>query len=178
MHRRKLFVDGQALTALSPRPDETPQVAVDPDPDAAKIVSDQAGAALLGQLCWAMAFQRGDRTAVVVESGETAVVIVNTDVDVPTPSAYEELAALLPWTSAPEGTVTLNTRSLQTAIADEPAFYAKQKADGVGRIKHLHRLVKDVGGLLVLGAPGVVLKSWGVQLSMPDDSRPNWLTTT
>jgi len=178
VHRRKLFLDGQALTVLSPRPDEAPALHLDAADDAVRISSSQAAAAALGQLCWAMAFQRSDHTVVVVPAEDTAVVVVNTDLGAPSPTALAELRSLLPLDAAPEGTVTLNTRSLESAIADEPAFYARQKAEGVGRIKHLHRLVKDVDGLPVLGAPGIVLKSWGVQLSMPDDSRPTWFAVS
>jgi hypothetical protein len=178
VHRRKIYVDGQAFTALSPRPDEAPNLVVDPESESARISSDQAAASQLGQLCWAMAFQRNDHTFVVIEAGDTAVLVVNTDLATPSAAALEELRTMLPWTTESEGTVVLNTRSLETAMADEPAFYVAQKQDGIGHIKHLHRLVKDAAGLLVIGAPAVVLKSWAVQLSTPTDSRPTWFATT
>ena len=178
VHRRNVYLDGQVFTVLSPRPDEAPLLSVDPDAESARISSDQRAASQLGQLCWAMAFQRSDRTFVAIEAPGTAVVVVNTDLATPSAAALEELRPLLPWTTESEGTVVLNTRSLETAMADEPAFYLQQKKDGIGHIKHLHRLVKDAAGLLVIGAPTVVLKSWAVQLSTPDDQRPTWFAVT
>lgn len=177
VHRRDVYLDGQVFTVLSPRPDERPDFAIDHESDTARVSSDQAAASLLGQLCWAMAFQRSDRTVVVVEAADTAIVVVNTDLGTPSAEWLEALRPMLPWTTPSEGTVVLNTRSLEGALANEPAFYLQQKKDGIGHIKHLHRLVKGVGDLLVLGAPAVVLKSWAVQLSTPDDARPPWFAT-
>lgn len=176
VHRRKTFLEEQLFTVLSPRPDEGPHLSVSGDGDPVHINADRTGSALLGQLCWAMAYQRDAHTIAVVEpTTDLAVAVVNTDHGSPTPEWFEALAPLLPWTTPSDGTINLNTRSLESAVANEPAFYADQKKAGIGDIKHLSRFVKPVGGLLVLGAPAVVLKSWGVQLSSPDDARPKWL---
>lgn len=174
VHRRKPFLDGRAFTTLSPRPDEGPRLTVDLTTEPPQLHGDQVSSALFGQLCWAMAYQRSGSTVAVIDGAGTPVVIANTDLDVPTPEWLDELRPMVPWSVPSEGTINLNTRSLESAVANEPAFYADQKRDGIGDIKHQSRFVTAVGGAALLAAPGIVLKSWGVQLSTPDDQRPTW----
>ncbi|MEI2651417.1 MAG: hypothetical protein V9G12_04490 [Microthrixaceae bacterium] len=179
VHRRKTHLDGAVYTVLSPRADEGPVLSVDIVEDGATITGDTVASGLLGQLCWAMAYQHTPYTIAVVDGvAEAPVVVVNLDLGEVSEGSLTALGALLPWTTTSDGTVNLNTRSLESAVANEPAFYADQKKAGIGDIKHQSRFVRQVGDVLVLGAPAIVLKSWGVQLSTPDDARPKWFLTS
>jgi hypothetical protein len=165
---------------------------------ASRIVVDGAGAQVLARLCWAMAFQDRPRTAVLIDemfltpnpwdgAASSPIVVVRREAGGPgeTGETGEEggpaepfgsdtaaaLRAQLPLTTESEGTVVLQTRGLDVALADPAAFAARdeqaawrERDPSAGPVRH----VRADGGLVVLEAPGAVLRAWAVSLAQGD----------
>ncbi len=68
VHRRSVRLDGRAHTVLSPRPNVPSRFATNRDGATCQILTDPVGAQLLARLCWAMAYQRHERTVTVIDS--------------------------------------------------------------------------------------------------------------
>jgi hypothetical protein len=116
VHRRAIPLDGHLYTVLSPRPSPTYKFATHRLHDTWQVVTDAAGARLLGRLFWAMAFQRRDRTIVVIDPGlmlpdpldaqpSSPITILNSDLGPFSREAAGDLLCNLPFTTASAGTV-------------------------------------------------------------------------
>jgi hypothetical protein len=179
VHRRTTMLDGQSYTLLAPRPGDPPRFATNRRHGAWQVVTDQSGVLLLGRLFWAMAFQRRPRTVVVIDpavlvpnpfDGEPSVpiVIVNLDLGPFDRSAVDALCGQLPFSAPSDGTVVLQTRGLDLALADWEAFSRRErKASPAWRTRASRRFIERVNGMLVITAPPPVLRSWGASISLP-----------
>ena len=176
VHRRSLVLDGLHYTALSPRPGAGPRFATNNYHDTWHILSDVVGAQLLARLCWAMAYQRHERTFVVIDppslcpnpfdaDPSSPVVIVNSDLGPFGRDAADALRAALPFTTPSDGTVVLQTRGLDVALADPKAFAERDDQAGWRDAHQKRRWIDVVHGLLVVAAPPPVLREWGLELS-------------
>jgi hypothetical protein len=175
VHRRSLRLDGDLYTVLSPRPSTTARFATGCRQDSWQVLTDADGVQLLARLCWAMAYQRHDRTMTVIDppflvpdplrAGPSApIVIVNRDLGPLSPGAAAALRPQLPFEMPSAGTVALQTRGLDLALADPVAF--GQRDDQVGAIgSHSQQWVEGADDLVVLAAPSPVLRAWGVSWS-------------
>lgn len=179
VHRRSVRLDGRAYTVLSPRPSVSSKFATSRDGATCQILTDAVGAQLLARFCWAMAYQRHERTVTVIDSHflvsnpfdadtSSPIVIVNSALGSLSGAALADLHSQLPLATPSNGTVVLQTRGLDQALGDPAAF--GQRADQVARRSESHKeqWIDGDSGLWVLTAPPPVLRAWGVELSGPD----------
>jgi len=175
VHRRSLSINGLRSTVLSPRPSEPARFATNRSHGAWHVLTDVAGAHLLARLCWAMAYQRHERTVVVVDppllvpnpfdaDPSAPIVIVNNDLGPLSSDAATDLQSQLPLTTPSEGTVVLQTRGLDLAL-DDPAAFAERDEQASGpNDDRTRRWIEGANGLVVIAAPPPVLRAWGVKL--------------
>jgi hypothetical protein len=178
VHRRTVFLGGARHTLLSPRPSTPERFATNRFHEAWHVLTDVTGAHLLARLCWAMAYQKHDRTLLVIDPAlmvpnpsdadpSSPLVIVNSDLGPLGPDVATDLRGALPFQAPSEGTVVLQTRGLDLALEDPKAF-AKRDDQASWRDQHQRRHWLAGGdGLVVLAAPPPVLRAWGVALSDP-----------
>ena len=176
VHRRELVLGGSRYTILSPRPGTSPRFATNRFHQTWHVLTDIEGAQLLARLCWAMAYQRHDRTVTVIDppsivpnpfdaDPSSPIVIVNTDLGPFPRDATRSLRQALPFRIASSGTVVLQTRGLDLALED-PNSFAQQDDQARWRDPHRkRRWIEGSEGLVILAAPAPVLKTWGVDLS-------------
>jgi hypothetical protein len=176
VHRRVLVLDGSQYTILSPRPRTETRFATNRFHDTWHVLTDLEGAHLLARLCWAMAYQRHDRTVVVIDQRfmvsnpfdadpSSQIVIVTTDLGPFPRDGASSLRQALPFRIPSSGTVVLQTRGLDLALENPGAF---AQAPGQARWSDPHRKrrwIEGSAGLVILAAPGPVLKTWGVEVS-------------
>lgn len=172
VHRRALTLDGRPYTVLSPRPSPGCAFATNSFRGAWHVVTDVAGARLLGRLFWAMAFQKREHTIAVIDPGlmvpnpfdadpSVPITILNDDLGALSGQAARDLRAQLPYSVAPAGTVVLQTRGLDAALADDPVP-ERRGAPEVPR----EPSESDTGnGLVIISAPPPILRAWGVRVS-------------
>jgi hypothetical protein len=175
VHRRSLRLDGDLYTVLSLRPSEAARFATTGSEGTRRILTEADGVQLLARLCWAMAFQRHARTMTVIDptflvpdplgAGPVApIVIINLDLGPLGPGAAAALRLQLPFAMPSAGTVALQTRGLDVALADPVAF--GQRDDQAGPVgHHWQQWVGDSADLVVMAAPSPVLRAWGVSWS-------------
>jgi hypothetical protein len=180
VHRRTLRLDRNQWTALSLRPSEQTRFANNHFHETWHLLSDLAGAHLLGRICWAMSFQRVERTVFVLGQSHLVpnpfdaerscpVVIVNSDLGTPTHDARIALKRHLPLRGSSEGRVTLSSTGLDrldshSSLVDEQRRSGERYVSGRQR-----RWINRVDGILVLSAPAPVLREWGVTLVLLGD---------
>ena len=93
------------------------------------------------------------------------IVIVNTDLGPFSRDSASSLRQALPFRTPSSGTVVLQTRGLDLALED-PGVFAQGPDQVKWRDPHRkRRWVDGSAGLVILAAPGPVLKTWGVELS-------------
>lgn len=175
VHRRALVLDGHAHTVLSVRPGDPERFATNYFHDTWHIVSDVRGGRLIGRLCWALAFQKKAGTIVLIDhpnlvtnpfDGDPSwpVVIVNTDLGVPSRQALRQLSGLLPQRSRSEGTVKLATFGLERSLQNSTAYWDARRKSAARRSWDKARVAR-IGGLVVFAAKPDVLEAWGMRLS-------------
>jgi hypothetical protein len=175
VHRRSLRLDGDLYTVLSPRPGATARFATTRSQGTCHVLTDVDGAQLLARLCWAMAYQRQARTMTVIDptflvpdplgaGPSEPIVIVNLDLGPLGPGAADALRPQLPFEFPSAGTVALQTRGLDLALADPAAF--GQRDDQTGHTgSGWQQWIGESDGLVVMAAPPPVLRAWGVRWS-------------
>jgi hypothetical protein len=180
VHRRTMELDGRRYTVLSPRPSVACRFATNRYHETWHVLTDADGAALLGQLFWAMSYQRRERTIIVIDTPllvpnpfdadpSSPIVIVNNDLGALPRAAVADLRPRLPFRTPSEGTVVLQTRGLDVALSDEAEFRRREEQAGWQWKAHQQRRWVDrVNGTLVIAAPPPVLRAWGVRMSLPE----------
>jgi len=180
VHRRDLVLGGSRYTILSPRPGTESRFATNRFHDTWHVLTDLEGAHLLARLCWAMAYQRHDRTVAVIDppfmvpnpfdaDASSPIVIVNTDLGPFPRDCASSLRQALPFRTPSSGTVVLQTRGLDLAL-ENPGAFAQGPDQARWRDPHRkRRWIEGSAGLVILAAPGPVLKTWGVELSQLGD---------
>jgi hypothetical protein len=182
VHRRTVLLEGRPYTALTPRPSGPCKFATNRHHETWHVLTDEPGVHLLGRLFWAMAFQRRERTVVVIDppvlvpnpfdaDPSVPVAIVNLDLGPLSPAAVDELRGQLPFAAPSEGTVVLQTRGLDAALADWREFLRREKRASPAWNRHTNRRwVDGANGMLVIAAPPSVLRGWGASISLPQSS--------
>ena len=176
VHRRAVVLDGLGYTLLSPRPGSPCRFATHHAGKAWSVVTDVSGARVLGRLIWAMAFQRHERTVVVVDlpflvpdpfdgASSSPIIIVNNDLDNLSPAGAVDLRAGLPFTGPSDGTVVLQTRGLDSALADRAGFEERETEAGWPWNEEQRHRIEEINGLVVVAAPAPILRRWGVGVS-------------
>ncbi|MGO9557948.1 MAG: hypothetical protein ACLPYW_02515 [Acidimicrobiales bacterium] len=177
VHRRAVVLDGHTHTVLSPRPGASYSFATNYFHETWHIVTDTPGARLLGRLFWAMAFQRRERTLMVIDQSyivpdpfdadpSSPIAILNNDLGPLGRSAAGDLRAALPFKTPSDGTVVLQTRGLDAALADREAFEEREtKAGWPWNDRQQRSWIDAINGLVVVAAPAPVLRQWGVDVS-------------
>jgi hypothetical protein len=169
VHRRTLSLDRRSCTALALRPATEERFATNRYHQTWHVLSDVAGARLLGRLCWAMAHERRPGTFVVIDprflvpnpfdaDPSSPIVIVNNDLGPFSRAMATALRHRLPFTTASEGTVVLRTPGLDEALA------AGRRPPPEWNRHQQRRWIERVHGLVVLAAPPPVLREWAEQL--------------
>jgi hypothetical protein len=176
VHRRSVWLDRLEYTILSPRPTEEARFATNYFHETWRVITSKEGAALLARLCWAMAFQRRERTIVLIDSPlmvptpfdadpSSPVVIVNNDLGAFSRAVIKDLRAQLPLSKASDGTVVLQTRGLDQALENPNEFRDRNRETQLDNHHQQRRWIDGSHGLVVIAAPPPVLRSWGVELS-------------
>ena len=177
LHRRGVELDGERFAVLSLRPTATERFATTEFHDTWHVLSDVEGAELIGRLAWAMAFQSRPHTLLLVDlpliakdpfdaSPQLPILIVNTDLESPTPAAIEALRAQLPQTDPSEGSVRLMTSGFDRALSDADKFWTQERKDDPSFKANVNaRWLERIGDMIVLAAPGTVLRQWAVRVA-------------
>jgi hypothetical protein len=172
LHRRALALGGRTYTVLSPRSSSGFGFAMSSYPGAWHVVTDRAGAGLLGRLLWAMAFQRRERTIAVIDPGlmvpnpfdadpSVPIAILNEELGTLNRQAADDLQAQLPYSAAPAGTVVLQTRGLDAALAEG----GQPERDGAPAVPDPPSEGETASGLVIISAPPPILRAWGVRVA-------------
>jgi hypothetical protein len=176
VHRRSVRLDRLEYTILSPRPTEEARFATNYFHETWHVITSERGAALLARLCWAMAFQRRERTIVLIDSPlivptpfdadfSSPIAIVNNDLGAFSRAAVKDLRAQLPLTAPPDGTVVLQTRGLDQALENTTEFRDRNHEAQLQNEHQKRRWIDGSNGLVIIAAPPPVLRAWGVDLS-------------
>jgi hypothetical protein len=176
VHRRSVWLDRSEYTILSPRPTEEARFATNYFHETWHIITGKGGAALLARLCWAMAFQRRQRTIVLIDSPlivptpfdadqSIPIVIVNNDLGAFNRAAVKDLRARLPLSNASDGTVVLQTRGLDQALENTTEFRDRNQETQLDNQHQKRRWIDGSNGLVIVAAPPPVLRTWSVDLS-------------
>jgi hypothetical protein len=123
-----------------------------------------------------MAFQRRERTIIVIDSPlivptpfdadlSSPIVIVNNDLGAFSRAAVKDLLAQLPLSTAPDGTVVLQTRGLDQALENTAEFRDRNQEAQLHNQHQKRRWIDGSNGLVIVAAPPPVLRTWGVDLS-------------
>jgi hypothetical protein len=180
VHRRTLRLDHAAYTVLSPRPGGAASFTTSRRDGTWRIQADAEGAQLLARLCWAMAYQRHPRTVAVIDPTAlapdpagvgtaaivpAAIVIANRELGEFGPGAAAALGAQLPLEGPSAGTVVLQTRGLDLALADPAAFARRDDQAGATAGDPWQQWEAGAEDLVVMAAPSPLLRAWGVRWS-------------
>jgi hypothetical protein len=177
LHRRNVELDGERFTVLALRPMTTERFATTKYQDTWHILCNPEGADLLGRLAWAMAFQSRKHTVMLVDLPQIAkdpfdaaptapIIVVNSELDAPTPAAIASLRAQIPLAEPSEGSVRLMTAGFDRALVDPDRFWAQERDDDPALKAHQHaRWIEQVSGVVVLAAPPPVLRQWAVRVA-------------
>jgi hypothetical protein len=176
VHRRSVRLDRLEYTILSPRPTEEARFATNSFHETWHVITSEKGAALLARLCWAMAFQRRERTIILIDSPlivptpfdadlSSPIAIVNNDLGGLSRAAVKELRAQLPLSTASDGTVVLQTRGLDQALENSTEFRERNQETQSQNPHQNRRWIDGSDGLVIVAAPPPVLRTWGVDLS-------------
>lgn len=173
-------LDGRGYTVLSPRPSSRCRFATNRHHETWHVLTDEAGASLLGRLFWALGYQRRERTIIVIDTRflvpnpfdadpSSPIAIVNNDLGSLRRAAVADLRAKIPFSASSDGTVVLQTQGLDVALYDEEAYRRREERAGWRWNTHQQRRWIDrVNGMLVIAAPPPVLRGWGMSMSRPE----------
>jgi len=176
VHRRSVRLDRLDYTVLSPRPSEEVRFATNYFHETWHVITSEKGAALLARLCWAMAFQRRERTVILIDAPlivpspfdadpSSPIVIVNNDLGSFNKAAARDLRAQLPLSIASDGTVVLQTRGLDQALKNTSEFRDRKQGAQSQNQHQKRRWIDLSNGLVIVAAPPPVLRTWAVDLS-------------
>jgi hypothetical protein len=182
LHRRCTVLDGRVCTVMTLRPSSEVRYATNSFHETWHVLSDPAGARLLGRLCWWLAFQRHPGTIVVIDrrflvptpfdaDPSSPIVVSNADLTPVNRSAIRDLKRFLGRLGPSDGTVRVTTVGLHRLLAGETNDVRDELRDlhersGVWWNDHQRRNWADrINGVVVLAAAPPVLQWWAVALS-------------
>ena len=195
LHRRVVRLDDETWTVLSLRPGDPGVFATNRFHETWHLLGGPVEAELLARLLWALAFQRHDRTLVLVDQPflvpnpfdgdpSSPILLVNSNLGTPRRRALDELHSLLPLAGPSLGTVKLRTVGLDRA-SEDPAAYEERPEQRAARFNpHQWREWMDrVHGIIVYAAPDAVLRQQAVMIAalptyMPRATAETWLADT
>jgi hypothetical protein len=177
LHRRVLRLDDANWTVLSLRPGDPVVFATNRFHETWHIVGGLDAAALLARLFWALAFQRHERTFILIDrpflvpnpndsDPSSPIVLANSNLGTPRRHALDALHSLVPLTSPSLGTVKLRTVGLDRALED-PAAYEDRPEQRAARFnpQQWREWMDRVHGLIVYAAPDAVLRQQAVMIA-------------
>ena len=177
LHRRVVRLDGEQWTVLSLRPGDPAAFATNRFHETWHILGGPAEAELLAHLFWAIAFQRYERTLILIDrpflvpspfdaDPSSPVLLVNSNLGTPRRHALDELRAQLPLTSPSLGTVKLRTVGLDRALEDPDGYDDRPEQRAARYNPHQWREWMDrVHGIIVYAAPDAVLRQQAVMIA-------------
>jgi hypothetical protein len=177
LHRRVVRLDDANWTVLSPRPGDPGVFATDRFHEIWHIVGGPAEAEILARLFWALAFQRHERTMILIDGPflvpnpfdadpSSPILLVNSNLGTPRRNALDELKAKLPLTGPSLGTVKLRTVGLDRALEDPAAYEDRPEQREAQHNPHQWREWMDrVHGIIVYAAPDAVLRQQAVMIA-------------
>ena len=124
-----------------------------------------------------MAFQSRPHTLLLVDLPQIAkdpfdasptapILVVNTDLDAPSPAAIRRCATQLPLTESVGRLGAAHDRGFDRALADLDRFWTQERSEDPEFKAHQHaRWVEQVSGVVVLAAPAPVLRQWAVRVA-------------
>lgn len=170
LHRRGLWLDGASWTVLSLRPGEPVTFATNRGDAPGHVLGDGDAAALLARLFWALAFQRRERTLMLIDgvalvpdpfdgAPSSAIALANADLGIPTGAVLDELRARIPLTEPSLGTVKLRTAGLERALADP------EGADASPALRASGSWTDRGNGIVAYAASGELLRAQALVLA-------------
>lgn len=175
VHRRTVRLDGTSFTVLSLRPGDGPRFATNSFHQAWHVLASPEDGRLFGRLLWAMAYQRRPNTVFVIDPGflvpnpfdadpSSPIVLHNPDTGPFTRAQADDLRAALPWRTASEGTVTLQTHGLDERLAFDADDDAEPEPEdpAVWNPHQQRAWIERSNGLVIVAAPRWVLEGWAV----------------
>lgn len=163
LHRREPWLDGNLWTVLSVRPEEPATFTARLHADTWHLAGDAAAAVVLGELFWALAFQRHQRTVILIDASPSPILLVNASLEIPSTAMVAELAALLPFATPSLGTVKLRTAGLVRALAEPEA--SEVRAGFTAPADWQKCMKRESDALLVYAAPDAMLRGQAVALA-------------
>lgn len=172
VHRHAVVLAGREATVLRLRPSGNERFATNYFHDTWHVLSDPDGARLLGQLCWALSYQRQPGTIVVLHEPElvrnpfdagpsNTVVVYNSMLAPFKADMATALRAILRRRRVSDGTVVMRTPGLAAALADPTAFWQlEEQAYWRTRQQRSRTWIDRINGCLVLAAPPAALRAW------------------
>ena len=177
LHRRVLRLDDANWTVLSLRPGDPVVFATNRSDEVWHIVGGLDAAELLARLFWALAFQRHERTLILIDrpflvanpfggDPSSPIVLANSDLGTPGRHALDALHSLVPLTTPSLGTVKLRTVGLDRALEDPDASEdpAERRARRVDP-NRWREWMDRVHGLIVYAAPEAELRRQAVMIA-------------
>jgi hypothetical protein len=176
VHRHAVALAGRGTTVLRLRPGGIERFATNHFHGTWHILSDPGSARLLGQLCWALSYQRQPGTIVVLHEPElvtnpfdadpsNTIVVSNSMLGPFNGAMATALRVKLRRPRTSDGTVVLQTPGLAAAIADPAAFSRlDEQAYWSSREQRSRTWIDRINGCLVFAAPPAVLRAWGMAL--------------
>lgn len=198
VHRRAVVLAGRKTTLLRLRPSTKERFATNHFHETWHILSDPSGAHLLGQLCWALSYQRQPGTIIVLDEPE----LVRNPFDADPSNTIVVSSAMLGPFSGPmaealranhrrpqtsQGTVVLQTPGLAATVKDPDAFWElEEQAYWRSDERRSRTWIDRINGCVVLAAPPAMLRAWGVWLCQlgehlrngSDDAYLDWPNST
>jgi len=190
LHRRVVRLDDANWTVLSLRPGDPGAFATNRFHETWHILGGPGEAEMLARMFWALAFQRHERTLILIDAPflvpnpndsdpSSPVLLVNSDLGTPRRHALDELRGQLPLTSPSLGTVKLRTVGLDRALEDPRAYEDRPEQRAARFDPHQWREWMDrVHGIIVYAAPDSVLRRQAVAIAeLPSYLRDGTATT-
>jgi len=174
LHRRVVRLDDANWTLLSLRPGDPGAFATVRSDETWHVLGGPDEAEMLARMFWALAFQRHERTLILIDAPflvpnphdsepSSPVLLVNSDLGTPRRHALDELRGQLPLASPSLGTVKLRTVGLDRALEDPKAHEDRSEQRAARLDPHQWREWMDrVHGIIVYAAPGAVLRRQAV----------------
>ncbi|WP_238009996.1 hypothetical protein KZZ52_34710 [Dactylosporangium sp. AC04546] len=179
LHRRRLWLDGREYTVVTLRPGTPIRFSTNFYHGTWHVLSDWAGARLLGRLLWGLAYQRVPGTIVLIDrphldlnpfDAEPAdpIALVPALLTPFTHKAARDLRQRLPLRGAPDGTVRWHTHGLDTALAARRSLRDQPRGSWQApwiTPRGFTERVDRIGGLVTITATPDLLKETAVDVS-------------
>lgn len=192
LHRRSAALDGRVFTVLTPPPSMSVRFATNFFHETWHVLTDTAGAQLLGRICWWLSYQRRPNSIVVIHDPflvpnpfdgdkSTPIALCNSDLAHVSPRAASDLKRWLDRPGRSEGSVRVATPSLTCYLELGPDWAPwpgpppsgamsqlrsdQQDRGSWWRLRDWQTLTTRVNGFVLISAQAELLRMWAISAS-------------